>query len=458
MAALRMSDGGGVLCVFAKPPVPGQVKTRLAAELGAERAAELARAFLCDTWAAVEAIPWVRPVLATTERGLASVLGLDAEEWLQGSGDLGERLERLLARALAEGASFGMAIGADTPGLPARLLDEARDALAGADAVLGPSEDGGFYLIGLRRCPSGLLCGLPWSCRQTFTHTLARLRDRGLETRVLPAWFDVDLPSDVVRLGELLARAEIHAPGTASVLGAAMPVGGSASPGRVSVVVPTLDEEARIGGLLEELSGIPGLREIIVADGGSRDRTLEIARSFPGVRALAAPRGRASQMNRGARAATGEVLLFLHADVMPPADMARWVDKALADERVVAGAFRIWTIADGGRSWLGPLLHLADLRSRYSGLPYGDQALFVRAEAFWKAGGFPDQPLLEDLELSRRLRRLGRIRTVPATVRVSGRRFIARPVYYTLMVNVLPLLYRIGIPPAVLAGLYGNPR
>lgn len=129
------------VCVFAKPPVPGRVKTRLGAEVGEELAADLARAFLCDTWAAVRALPWVRPVLATTEPGTAAALHLDAEEWLQGPGDLGERLERVLGRAIAEARAPAIAIGADTPGLPAMLIDGARDALARADAVLGPSED-----------------------------------------------------------------------------------------------------------------------------------------------------------------------------------------------------------------------------------------------------------------------------------------------------------------------------
>jgi hypothetical protein len=121
---------------------------------------------------------------------------------------------------------------------------------------------------------------------------------------------------------------------------------------------------------------------------------------------------------------------------------------------VVAGAFRTWTVADAPAPWFAPALHAADLRSRYTRLPYGDQAMFVRTDAFWRAGGFPDQPLMEDLELSRRLRALGAIRTAPATVRVSGRRFVARPIAYTLAVNVFPLLYRLGVPATRLAQLY----
>ncbi len=207
-----------------------------------------------------------------------------------------------------------------------------------------------------------------------------------------------------------------------------------------------------------ELDGIAGIGEVIVVDGGSTDRTAEIAAARPGVRLLRAERGRAVQMNAGAEVARGDVLLFLHADVSLPRDAARWIEDALAEPSTVAGAFRTWTVADGAPSRLGPLLHLADVRSRYSSLPYGDQALFVRAEAFRRAGGFPRQPLMEDLEVSRRLQRIGRIRTVPARVRVSGRRFLRRPVYYFLAVNVFPTLYRLGVPPRVLAAMYRDPR
>jgi rSAM/selenodomain-associated transferase 2 len=226
----------------------------------------------------------------------------------------------------------------------------------------------------------------------------------------------------------------------------------------LSVVIPTLDEAVRIGVRLDELAATPGVDEIVVVDGGSRDETIDVAASRPGVRALRAPRGRATQQNAGAAAAKGSVLLFLHADVSLPPDAPRQVQRALDDARVVAGAFRTWTVPDAGRSLLAPLLHLADLRSRYSALPYGDQAIFVRAEAFRRVGGFPDQPLMEDLELSRRLRRLGRIRIVPASVRVSGRRFLARPIYYTLAVNLFPVLYALGVAPATLKRIYGDPR
>ncbi len=227
---------------------------------------------------------------------------------------------------------------------------------------------------------------------------------------------------------------------------------------RVSVIVPVLNEAARIGRCLEALSGLKGLHEVIIVDGGSSDKTVEVARQKGGATVLSAPRGRASQMNAGAKVAAGDTLLFLHADVTLPQDGLECISITLSGPGVVAGAFRTWTVDDSGTSRLGPLLHLADLRSRYTRLPYGDQGLFVRADVFWKAGGFPPQELMEDLELSRRLRRFGRLEVVRSSVLVSGRRFVARPIWYTFLVNVFPLLYRLGVPPGRLAALYGHPR
>jgi len=225
----------------------------------------------------------------------------------------------------------------------------------------------------------------------------------------------------------------------------------------VSVVIPVLDEAARIGARLAEVAAL-GVHETIVVDGGSRDATRDVVLAHPGARLVSAPRGRGTQLNAGARAATGEVLLFLHADVALPSDAVDWVARALSEPGAVAGAFRVRTMADAGVDRLGPLLRIADLRSRYTRLPYGDQALFVRRAAFDAAGGFPDEPLMEDVAFARRLRRVGRIVTVPAYVRASGRRFLRRPLASFVATWTFPTLYRLGVAPRTLARLYGDPR
>jgi hypothetical protein len=134
------------------------------------------------------------------------------------------------------------------------------------------------------------------------------------------------------------------------------------------------------------------------------------------------------------------------------------VRDAFDARNVVAGAFRTWTIADIGPNPLGPFLHVVDVRSRYTRYPYGDQSFFVEAAVFRQVGGFPSTPILEDVGLVRKVRKLGRVARVPASVQVSGRRFLARPVYYTVVMSFYPALYRWGVNPERLARWYGHPR
>ncbi|MEL6181613.1 MAG: TIGR04283 family arsenosugar biosynthesis glycosyltransferase [Myxococcota bacterium] len=223
----------------------------------------------------------------------------------------------------------------------------------------------------------------------------------------------------------------------------------------ISVVIPVLNEEQRIGAQLSQLSTGHSFHEILVVDGGSSDCTCaEVERSGT-AQLLTSPAGRGRQMNVGADQAKGDILLFLHADVVLPARATQWIVHTLNTPGVVAGAFTTWTVSDQGPTWVEPWLHLADLRSRYTTLPYGDQAIFVRRLDFFRAGRYRDDlPLFEDLDFSQRLSRMGHITTVPASVHVSGRRFIAGPIYYFVLINTLPWLYRLGIATSYLASLY----
>jgi rSAM/selenodomain-associated transferase 1 len=205
-----------IVCIFAKPPEPGSVKTRLIPELGPERAAELAEAFLEDTVAMVRTLDWAECIIAATAM-FARRYFKPEEVWLQSEGDLGERLEKVLRLALKR-RPIVLAIGADSPGLPAAYLESARQALTTADAVLGPSIDGGFYLIGLKDCPVGVLEEIQWSHSTTLAATVAKLEQFGLKTVLINPWYDVDGHEDLERLRRQLANDPSAAPRTAELL------------------------------------------------------------------------------------------------------------------------------------------------------------------------------------------------------------------------------------------------
>lgn len=196
-------------CVFAKPPLPGRVKSRIARVLGEECAAQLASAMLCDVWATIQSVRELIPVLAAAEPGVFP-LAVDATHlWYQAEGDLGARIESIFRRALRK-TPAAFAIGADSPLLMAAHLREALDALSGADAVIGPCTDGGFYLLGVHRCPPQLLKDVAWSCESTCRETQARLRAQGMVVAVISELPDIDTVADIAQLQNNLLSTKSH--------------------------------------------------------------------------------------------------------------------------------------------------------------------------------------------------------------------------------------------------------
>jgi rSAM/selenodomain-associated transferase 2 len=226
----------------------------------------------------------------------------------------------------------------------------------------------------------------------------------------------------------------------------------------LSIILPVLDEAALLD---DRLAALEVYRrrgaEILVVDGGSRDGTPVIAR--PAVdRVLESPRGRATQMNAGAAASRGEVLLFLHADTQLPPDADTAIRRALAEDRAVWGRFDVRI--DSTHLLLRVVESLMNRRSRWSGIATGDQAIFVRREAFLAVGGFPELPLMEDIALSKRLKRLARPACLRERVRTSGRRWERHGVLRTILLMwSLRLGYFLGADPRWLAIRYGyTPR
>ena len=220
---------------------------------------------------------------------------------------------------------------------------------------------------------------------------------------------------------------------------------------RVSIIVPALNEAPGIGVAIDRAQNA-GAWEVIVVDGGSDDATVEIARSR-GCRVLEGPRGRAAQQNLGARHARGDVLLFLHADNWLEPGALEQVEGAMSRPGVVAGAFRQRIEATGRLFRL--LEHGNAFRVRVGQLPYGDQGIFLRRETFEAVGGFPQVRLMEDVLLSRKLRRRGRIVLLPGPLFVSARRWQQYGVIRQTARNWLLLSgAALGVSPDRLADFY----
>ena len=218
----------------------------------------------------------------------------------------------------------------------------------------------------------------------------------------------------------------------------------------VSIIVPALNEAPGIGDLLASLQPLRTDRcELLVVDGGSRDATASLAAQFCD-RVIIAPRGRAAQMNAGAIEARGDLLIFLHADTRLPSDALTLVRDALRPPGRCWGRFDVRL--DSPHPLLGLVATMMNLRSRLTGIATGDQALFVRAETFHALGGFASQPLMEDIDLSRRLRARARPVCLRARVHTSARRWLRHGVLRTIwLMWRLRLAYALGVSPERLA-------
>ena len=213
----------------------------------------------------------------------------------------------------------------------------------------------------------------------------------------------------------------------------------------ISVVIPALNEEMALPLTLAALRKQRGSFEIIVVDGGSTDRTREVAAAEARVRLVSARRGRGAQMNAGARIARGEILLFLHADSVLPQDAVAMLNAFEAHRDCLWGGFRQRFTGDDWRLRLISRLH--NWRCRLSRVCYGDQAMFVRKAVFRACGGFPEQPILEDAALSEKLRAVARPLLLEEQVVTDARKFLKMGVWHSLArVFVIMLCHRLRLP------------
>jgi len=433
------------LIIFTRYPETGTTKTRLIPLLGVQGAAELHRKMTEHTLAKLKRLSRSHELTIEIcydggdEYLMKNWLGPDLDYQPQGIGHLGIRMKRAFEDAFGSETDAAVLIGTDIPDITDTVIQTAFDTLEQKNMVIGPAKDGGYYLIGLQSgsrssAMDKLFSGITWGERDVLDKTLDVAKHLELTFSLLDELEDVDQPEDL----PVWERSRIHDDH-------------NFIPKNISVVIPALNEAENIAETLLSI-GHENNIQVIVADGGSQDNTVSIAESL-GAKVINVLPPRSKQMNRGAAEATGDVLLFLHADTRLPKNFDWLVLRGLAQPGIAAGAFELRI--DAPTPALRLIERMANWRSRCLRTPYGDQGIFMLTRIFHQTGGFSDFPIMEDFELIRLLRKKGEIITLSAPVLTSSRRWQNLGILKTTLINQLVIIaYYMGIPPDTIARLY----
>lgn len=363
--------------------------------------------------------------------------------------NLGKRLNHTDKQIRALGYTRLCFIGSDAPTLPNEYILQALVSLTSYDAVLGPCQDGGFYLLGSCK-PLPDLTAIPWSKTNTLDKTTALLQSYRYRISMLAKWYDIDTATDLPLLNHHL-KTSVPAHAALKQWLNRLPI--------ISIIIPTLNEKSIIVPLIKALQKLSPTPEIIIVDGGSEDNTVALCHKFS-VKTLRSPvSNRALQMNSGAQAASGKILLFLHADCLLQQSAYSAMLNSMADATIAGGCFR-YALSSSQKSWPEWLIETGvALRVKLFKAPYGDQGYFVRRDVFTRIGEYKALPLLEDVEWFRRLKATKKAIFLKARLITSARRIHQHGwIRSSLRNNLIIFLFLCGVCPHKLANFYYNKR
>jgi rSAM/selenodomain-associated transferase 2/rSAM/selenodomain-associated transferase 1 len=433
------------LIYFLKAPRAGEVKTRLALTIGEESATRL-YTLMCEHLLTRPLPQAIDAYIAYDDPKHETKPSFFAERsWFyQCEGDLGERMKHAFTSLFAQGFDRVVLVGSDIPELDENVLQEAFLLLQKSEAILSPTVDGGYYLIGFHRdsfCTAAFE-GIVYSQSDVYEKTLAKLSHLKLTHGVKLQ--DVDTLDDLKSLAP-----------SKSALSHRIQTFLSTLP-RISVVIPVYCEDETLLATLSHLrrNAACSSYEIIVVD--TTERTTVERFDLQNVRIALSEKGRAAQMNEGLRRAQGDFVLFLHADTLLPKGWDELIEQTLHVR--TAGAFSLGI--DDAHPWLRFIEKAANFRARLTRVPYGDQGLFFQTSFLRTLGGFADIPLMEDVELMRRLKQQGKsVALLRENVLTSSRRWHQEGLFYTTFRNrVLSFLYWAGVHPSTLKRRYPSFR
>ncbi|MCX5853913.1 MAG: TIGR04282 family arsenosugar biosynthesis glycosyltransferase, partial [Deltaproteobacteria bacterium] len=325
------------LIMFAKYPEKGKVKSRLCQHWDEGLVVLLYRSFIEDLLNRLSGGDYrFRIAYHPAEKKIDFIKQFgDGFSYMPQIGeDLGERMKDAFIRCFSEGFRSVVVIGSDSPDLPQRIIGEAFQSLEKHGAVIGPSFDGGYYVIGFTResFTSEAFDGIAWGTESVFAKTMQHLQKAGIPVHALPPWRDIDRPEDIAALIKDNEKTDFTDSKTMTWL---------LMRPRFSIIVPVLNEKSAINSAIEHIGNLQeatGSSEIIVVDGDPEGKTIGVIRDTNVITAVG-KKGRGNQMNKGAALAKGDILFFLHADTRLPFNALTLIDSALHDPACMAGAF-----------------------------------------------------------------------------------------------------------------------
>lgn len=439
------------IIIFTRIPVAGQTKTRLMPYLAPEECKNLHLCFLRDIaiqCQRTEADIFVCYTPEGSTEVLRDVFGERAAYFHQEGEKLGERMEHGLRHVLEQGYQSCVLIGADIPEIQSSDLGQAFTALKTNDVVFGPTADGGYYLVGMNRLHSEVFSGQSYGHGSVLADTIRALRETKLSVSSIRMLHDLDTREDLCDYRERMRGIPaLQKTETGKYLMKKL---------RISIIVPVYNEEKTIEAMIAQLGPLQRSCEILLVDGGSTDRTLELIPSE--FRVLHSAKGRANQMNLGARESQGDVLFFLHCDSELPRRPLAEIWYVMKDYR--AGCFGIAFHSKHFFMWTCRVISNHRIKDRK--VMFGDQGIFVTRELFFQAGGFPNLPIMEDYQFSLTLKEMGvKLGIAKHRIYTSDRRFPKKTIPMLRLMwkmNRLRKMYRDGVAVERIAEMYRDVR
>ncbi len=439
------------LIIFTRVPVPGHTKTRLMPYFNGNQCAGLHRAMLMDINNESKALSIDRFIFYTPEDSqgeLQKIFGGEVFYEKQQGSDLGEKMENALEAVLEKGYESCVLIGTDVPEISNGELVAAFTKLNNADVVFGPTLDGGYYLVGMKSLQKSVFHNQSYGHNSVLENTLAALEEDKLKVDFVKELSDIDTKEDIYIFRNRITMSKaLQKLSTSQFL---------MDNRRISIIVPLYNEESTIVKLQKQLTPLKDKCEIIFVDGGSTDKTLELI--DPGFKVVSSPKGRGNQMNYGAGESTGDVLLFLHCDSELPENPLEEITEVMKKYRV--GCFGIRFNSQSGLMRICGIMSNRRVKDRK--IIFGDQGIFIDRKLFFDIGMFPDLPLMEDYELSIRLKKCGeKPGLTKERIITSDRRFPKGTIpklQLMMKMQKLQRMYRHGVPIEKISAMYRDVR